>query len=54
MEKKVKKHVEILEELKRRRKGNDQFCQMNDCRASDYMKGSNKIIDDMIEFIEKL
>jgi hypothetical protein len=54
MEKKIKKHVKILEELKHRRKGNDQDCIRNSCEATSYMQGSNKILDDMIVFIENL
>ena len=54
MEKKIKKHVKILEELKHRRKGNDQHCIQNSCGATPYMEGSNKIIDEMIVFIENL
>ena len=41
-------------ELKRLRKMNDKFCYLNVCPPTPYMEGSNKIIDDMINYIEKL
>jgi hypothetical protein len=49
-----KKHIKVQEELERIRRANDLYCQMNNCEASDYMQGQNKLIDDMIIFIEKL
>ena len=52
--KKLKKHETIMLELRRRRKSNDQHCYLNSCGITPYMEGSNKILDDMIEFIEKL
>lgn len=54
MGKKIKKHEQILTELKRRKKSNDLFCQLNDCSPTPYMDGSNNVIDEMIEYIEKL
>jgi hypothetical protein len=54
MEEKVKKHVKILEELKHRRMANELHCKLNSCEATSYMQGSNKILDDMIVFIENL
>jgi len=54
MEEKIKKHVKILQELRRRRISNNRYRELNDCEATPYMDGSNKIIDDMIVFIEKL
>ena len=54
MEKKIKKHEQILLELKRRKKMNDRYCDLNSCSPTSYMDGSNKIIDEMIEYIEKL
>jgi hypothetical protein len=49
-----KKHIKVQDELIRIRKNNELYCQMNDCEANDYMQGQNKLIDDMIIFIEKL
>ena len=49
-----KKHKKILDELKRLRKSNDRYGYMNDCAPTPYMDGSNKIINEMITFIEKL
>ena len=54
MKKKIKKKEQILLELKRRRKRNDNYCNLNGDTPTPYMDGSNKIIDEMIEFIEKL
>jgi hypothetical protein len=54
MEKKIKKHEQILLELKRRKKMNDRYCDLNSCSPTPYMDGSNKILDEMIEYIEKL
>jgi hypothetical protein len=53
-EEKTKKHEQILLELKRRRKMNDSYCDLNDCSPTPYMDGSNKIIDVIIDYIEKL
>jgi hypothetical protein len=50
----MKKHKRTLEELKSKRKSNDRYCNLNDCAPTPYMDGSNKIIDEMITFIEKL
>jgi len=52
--KKIKKHEDILLELKRRRNMNDKYCYFNSITPSSYMEGSNKIIKEMIEFIENL
>jgi len=49
-----KKHIKVQEELERIRKANDKYCEQNGCGPSDYMQGQNKLIDDMIIFIEKL
>lgn len=54
MENKIKKHQLILSELKRRRKENNDSCEINNCPPTLYMKGSNRILDEMIVFIEKL
>lgn len=51
---KFKKHKKILLELIRRRKINDRYCDLNNCPPTSYMDGSNKIIDEMINYIEKL
>jgi len=44
MENKIKKHEQILLELKRRKKMNDRYCDLNSCSPTSYMDGSNKII----------
>ena len=44
---------DLLVDIKRQRKSNDQFCFMNDCAATDYMKGSNRILDEIIEKYDK-
>ena len=54
MKNKSKKHEYILLELRRRREMNARYCDLNSCLPSSYMEGSNKIIDDMIEYIENL
>ena len=51
---KKKKHVEIIDEMKRRRKSNDTFCNMNDCAPTDYMRGVNHVLDELITYSEKL
>ena len=51
---KKEKHVEIIDEMKRRRKSNDTFCNMNDCAPSDYMRGVNDVLDELINYSEKL
>ena len=50
----MKKHKKILEELKLKRRSNNRYCYINDCLPTPYMDGSNKIINEMIKFIEKL
>lgn len=54
MKKKHKKHKQILLELKRKKKANEKYCDLNDCTPTPYMDGSNKIINEMIEYIKKL
>lgn len=54
MEKKIKKHQKILLELKRKRKMNEMYCDLNNCSPTPYMDGSNKTIDEMIEYIERI
>jgi len=51
----MKNNVEkIYSELIRKRKANDLFCDINSCSSSPYMDGSNKILDDMIKYVEEL
>lgn len=50
----MKKHEEILKELKRRIKSKNQFCEMNDCEPTDYMLGATNEIEELIDFIEVL
>jgi len=50
----MKKHELILKELKRRRNHNITYCNINSCEPTPYMYGANNVIDDMINFIEKL
>lgn len=54
MSKKIKKSKRILAELKNRKRINENYCDFNSCSPSPYMEGSNKILNEMIEFIEKL
>jgi len=54
MGKKIEKIEEVILELKRRRKRNDEYCYVNSCSPTPYMDGSNKILDDIIEYIENL
>jgi len=54
MENKIKKHKKILSELKIRRKMNDKHCELNNISSTPYMDGSNKVLDDMIDYIQKL
>ena len=54
MSKKLKKHEVILAELKRKLKANHLACNLNDITASNYMTGSNRVLIEMIHFIEKL
>jgi hypothetical protein len=44
----------ILLEIKRRRNSNDRYCEQNSCSPNHYMEGSNKILDDMVEYIKDL
>ena len=50
----IKKHEQILLELKQRRKKNDRYCDLNSCIPTPYMDGSNKIIDEMIDYIKNI
>jgi len=52
--KKLKKHEIILNELKRKRKANKLFCDMNNCEPTDYTRGQNIVLDEMIKFVEDL
>lgn len=45
---------DLISELKRRKKSNLIYCDINDCEPSDYMLGQNDIIEDIIEYIKKL
>ena len=48
------KHKKILKELERKRSQNNTHCVINDCEPSPFMQGANTVINEMIEFIEKL
>jgi hypothetical protein len=54
MSKKLNKHELILAELKRKLKANHLECNLNDVTANNYMTGSNKVLIEMIYFIENL
>jgi hypothetical protein len=52
--KKLKKHELILAELKRKLKANHLYCEINDdITANYYMTGSNRVLIEMIQFIEE-
>jgi hypothetical protein len=50
----MEKHEEILKELERKRKANNRHCELNDCPATPYMEGANRVLDEMIEFVKCL
>lgn len=52
--KKLKKHERIMLELKRRRRVNDTYCDINSCDATEYMNGSNDTLNALIDFVENL
>jgi len=50
----MKKTEKILLALKADRRLNDTHCTLNNCSPSQYMQGSNKILDDYIIYVENL
>jgi len=44
----------ILFELKRKKILNDDYCNLNSVEITPYMEGSNRILDEMIIFVENL
>ena len=50
----MKKHKKILKELKRRKKANNDYLDINDAQPTNYMLGSLKELNQMIIFIENL
>jgi len=49
-----KKHVQVLEEVERKLRANNQYCITNDCSPTPYMCGQNDVLSDLIVFINKL
>lgn len=50
----MKKHKIILRELKSRRDSNHKHCEQNSSKPTDFMLGSNKELDHLINFVEKM
>ena len=51
---KLSKSSRILRELQRKKKELELYCELNDTELTDYMRGSKRVIDDMMLFIERL
>jgi hypothetical protein len=49
-----KKHEKILAEVERQLKANDRYCMVNSCEPTDYMGGSNNVLEELKIFINKL
>ena len=55
MESLEEKKIElILSNLSKRRELNDLYCNINDCPPTKYIEGSNKVLDEMIIFVNNL
>jgi hypothetical protein len=52
--KKEKKHEKILSYVKKKRLRNAKYCEQNDCTPTEYMRGSNDTMQDVIDYIERL
>ena len=50
-ENKNNKIKKIISELVSKREANKRYCEINSCQESDFMKGSNKTIDELLTFI---
>ena len=51
---KLSKSSRILRELQRKKKELELYCELNDTELTDYMRGSKRVIDDMMLFVKRL
>lgn len=51
---KLSKSSRILRELKRKKKQLELYCELNDAELTDYMRGSKRVIDDMMLFVKRV
>ena len=52
--KKLKKHKQILKEIDRMNKADEQHCNLNCCDPSDFMRGKANVYSDLTNFINNL
>ena len=51
---KLSKSSRILRELQRKKKELELYCELNDTELTDYMRGSKRVIDDMMLFVKRV